>query len=1061
MTLSEVAIKRPVFTTMVSLGIVVLGVMSFFRLGVNLFPDVQFPVVTVSTIYPGASPTEIETQVTEKIEDAVVSIAGVDRIQSYSSESVSNVVIFFDLDADPMESATQVRERVAQVRALLPRDVEAPTVARIDIGAAPIMLYTLSGGTDVQALREYAEDDLRPILEQVDGVASIRVLGGRERQVNVLLDLDRVQALGMTPVSIVDRIRMENVSVPGGGFDEGDRRIAVRTLGELRSVDELRELPIGTGPGGSIVRLRDVGEVEDGFEDLTTIVRANGEPAVVFEVLKTSGSNTVEVAELVRERLASLTMPEGVSASVIMDQSEFILENAHEVEIALLFGGAMAILVILLFLLDLRSTFISGLALPTSVLGAFFLMYMLDFTLNMMTLLGLSLAIGLLIDDSIVVRENIMKYLERGEDPVTAAQKGTREITLAVVATTATLCAVFVPVAFTEGMVGQFFREFGLTIAGATIISTWVAFTLDPMLSALLARKIEPGQSLHEADQGPFRFIKRPLLRFYEALDAVYAGLLAWILKRRITMAAGLVLAFGTLFGSCTLVPLMGSEFTSPEDRGMYNVDIDLPAGTRLEESARLSLAAERELVADPRFVTIYAQAGVSGRTNRVTYRVVALPKTERTETQADLQRITREVILRHIPEAEVTISDPSIVEGARDYPIQIDITGDDYETLEPAAERMREIMATIPGTRDVDLQYQPGSPELGVHVDRDRASQLGAPLAMVARTVRASLEGEVAGVYRDADDEVDIRVRLRPEDRSDAQRIAGLRVQTAGGFVPLSDLATVERTESPAEIQRANRRRVITLTGAPDGRALGDVVTEFERRVRQEQLPAGVSWSLEGQAKMMNESNENMGIALLLGIVFIYLVLASQFESFLHPITIMMALPLAVVGAIVALFLQGSTLSMGATIGIILLMGLVTKNGILLVDHAVAKVREEGWDPHRAILDAGPARLRPILMTSAAMVLGMLPTALNDGPGSEFRSPMAMGVIGGVISSTFLTLIVVPIFYLMMEAVRRWFARWVLGKAVPVVRRGDAPSATVTPIQAPPSVIDAPAAEE
>jgi hydrophobe/amphiphile efflux-1 (HAE1) family protein len=1064
MTLSEVAIRRPVFTTMVSLGIVVLGIMSFFRLGVNLFPDVEFPVVTVTTIYPGASPTEIESQVTEKIEDAVVSIAGVNRIQSFSNESVSNVVIFFDLDADPMESATQVRERVAQVRALLPREVEAPTVARVDIGAAPIMLYTLSGGSDVQALREYARDELRPILEQLDGVASIRVLGGRERQVNVLLDLDRVQAMGLTPLAIVERIRMENLSVPGGGFDEGDRRIAVRTLGELTSVDELRDLPIGNGPGGSLVRLRDVAQIEDGFEEVSTIVRANGEPAVVFEVLKASGSNTVEVAEKVRERVSTLEMPEGFSAAVIVDQSQFILENAHEVEVALLFGGAMAILVILLFLLDLRSTFISGLALPTSILGAFFLMYLLDFTLNMMTLLGLSLAIGLLIDDSIVVRENIMKHLERGEDPFTAAEKGTREITLAVIATTATLCAVFVPVAFTSGIVGQFFREFGLTIAGATIISTWVAFTLDPMLSARMARKVQAGQSFHEADQGFFRFIKRPLLNFYESLDAVYAGLLRWILKRRITMAAGLILAFGALFGSCALVPLMGSEFTSPEDRGMFNVDIDLPAGTRLEESARLSLAAERELKADPRFVTVYAQAGVTGRAHRVAYRVVTVPKTERTETQAELQRFTREVVLRNIPEAEVTVSDPSIVEGAREYPLQIDISGDDYETLAPAAERMREILATTPGTRDVDLQYAPGSPELGVRVDRDRASQLGVPLAMVARTVRASLEGEVAGVFRDGDDEVDIRVRLRPEDRADAGQIEGLRLPTPGGFIPLSDIASVERTESPAEIQRSNRRRTIVLTGAPDGRPLGDVVAEFERRVGQEALPAGVTWSLQGQAKMMNESNENMGIALLLGVLFIYLVLASQFESFLHPVTIMMALPLAVVGAIVALFLQGSSLSMGATIGIILLMGLVTKNGILLIDHAVTKVREEGWDPRQAILDAGPARLRPILMTSAAMVLGMLPTALNDGPGSEFRSPMAMGVIGGVISSTFLTLIVVPIFYLAMEALRRGFARWVLGRATPIVRPLEeldaerAASVEPGPLAYP---IDAPAAED
>ncbi|MBZ0121922.1 MAG: efflux RND transporter permease subunit, partial [Sandaracinaceae bacterium] len=996
-----------------------------------LFPDVQFPVVTITTIYPGASPNEIESQVTEKIEDAVVSIAGVDRIQSYSSESFSNVVIMFDLDVDPMESATQVRERVAQVRGLLPRDAEEPTIARMDIAAAPIVLYTLSGGTDVQALRDYAQDELKPLLEQVDGVASVRVLGGRERQVNVLLDLDQVQSLGLTPLSIVERIRMENLSVPGGGFDEGERRIAVRTVGELQSIEELRRLPVGVGPGGSIVRLGDVGTIEDGFEDETTIVRSNGEPSIVFEVMKASGGNTVEVATAVRERLAEIEMPEGVQAEVLMDQSEFILENAHEVEVALFFGGAMAILIILVFLLDLRSTFISGIALPTSVLGAFFFMYVLGFTLNMMTLLGLSLAIGLLIDDSIVVRENIMKYLERGYDPVEAARKGTREITLAVLATTATLCAVFVPVAFTEGMVGQFFREFGITVAGATILSAWVAFTLDPMLSARMAKRLPPG--VHAHDQGPFAFIKRPMTRLYALNDALYGALLRWIVKSKLHMAGVVVAAFGLLFGSCALMPLMGSEFTAPEDRGMFNVDIDLPPGTRLEETARLSLPAERELARQPGMITVYSQAGVNRRSNRLTWRVVAVPKTERTQTQAELQELTREIVLRHMPQAEVAITDPSIVEGARDYPIQIDIYGEEYETLEPAAERLRDILASIPGTRSVDLQYSPGSPELEVRVDRDRASQLGVPLAALAATVRASLEGEVAGLYRDGDDEIDIRVRLREEDRADAARIADLRIATPGGFVPLSDLARVERGESPAEIQRANRRRIITLTGAPGSRPLGDVIAEFEQRVRQERLPSGISWSLEGQAKMMQESNEAMGIALLLGVLFIYLVLASQFESFLHPVTIMMALPLAIVGAIGALFLQGSSMSMGASIGFILLMGLVTKNGILLVDHAVAKVREEGWTPVQAILDAGPARLRPILMTSAAMVLGMLPTAIGRGPGSEFRSPMAMGVIGGVISSTFLTLAVVPVFYLFMEGLKDWSRRWILGKPTPV----------------------------
>lgn len=1028
MTLSDVAIRRPVFTTMVSVGIVVLGLMGLSRLGVNLFPDVQFPVVTVTTVYPGASPSEVETQVTEKLEDAIVSLPGVKAIQSFSRDSVSILVVEFNLDVDVMEAATLARERVAQIRAQLPRDVEEPTVARIDVGAAPIMTYTLSGPGDVQEIRRYAIDELRSQLEQIDGVASIRVLGGRERQLNVLLDLDRIQGVGLTPLTIVERIRSSNLSVPAGGFDEGERRIAVRTLGEIGSVEELRELPLGTGPAGSILRLRDVADVEDGFVDLETVVRANGEPAVVLEVLKASGANTVAVSEAVRERLAEIEMPAGIRASLILDQAEFILENTHEVELALFFGGAMAILVILLFLLDLRSTFISGLALPTSVLGAFFLMYLLDFTLNMMTLLGLSLAIGLLIDDSIVVRENIMKHLERGEDPVVAASKGTREITLAVLATTATLCAVFVPIAFTGGIVGQFFREFGLTVAGATIVSTWVAFTLDPMLSARMAKRRAPG----EAEPSRFGFLVGPMMRAYEMLDVLYAAFLRAVLASRWRMGLAAVLAFGVLFGSCALLPLMGNNFVAPEDRGQFHVDIELPAGTRLEESARLSLEAEREVLRDPDFVTLYAKVGGSGRPNVISWRIVAVPKTERTRRQSELKEAVRAIVRRHMPAAEISISDPGIIEGARDYPIQINVIGDDLGEIAAVAERFGAILRAIPGTQDVDVQYQPGSPELAIRVDRDRAAQLGVPLALVAATVRASIEGEVAGVLRDPDtaDEVDIRVRLREADRSDAALVANLRIPTPGGFVPLSDLARVERAEGPSEIQHYQRQRVVLVTASPNGRPLSDIVAEFEAAVRAEPPPPGVRYVWRGQVEMMNESNENMALALLLGFVFIYLVLASQFESFMHPATIMTALPLAVVGAIVALFLQGSSMSMGAAIGIILLMGLVTKNGILLVDHAVARVREHGFSPHRAILEAGPARLRPILMTSAAMVLGMLPTALSNGPGSEFRGPMAMGVIGGVISSTILTLVVVPVFFLFFDGLKNWVVRWVFGRA-------------------------------
>lgn len=1012
MTLSEVAIRRPVFTTMTSLAIIVLGVMGLTRLGVDLFPDVSFPVVSVTTIYPGASPSVAEEQISKPLEEALVSLNGIDHMYTYSRDSVSQVVIMFKLDVDLQEAATQVRERVTQVRPKLPDGIKEPSVSRMDVGADPIMTYTLSGNADIQTLRDIGEDFIRPSLEQVDGVAQVRVGGGRERQINVMLDFEKMQSHSLTAAMVADRIRMENLSIPAGDFREGDRKISVRTQGELRSVQDLSALAVSTGRDGSLVRLSDIAEVTDGLTDNDLVVRSGAAPAVVLDILKASGRNTVEVASKVQERIAKLDIPEGVSLNLIVDQASFVLENTHEVEVALIFGGAMAILVILLFMLDLRSTFISGLALPTSVIGAFFLMYALGYTLNMMTLLGLSLAIGLLIDDSIVVRENIMKHLERGETPIDAAINGTKEITLAVLATTATLCAVFVPVAFTAGIVGQFFKQFGITVAGATVLSAWVALTLDPMLSARLAKMHKPGEV------GRFDFLKRPFLYVFAQMDAVYLSVLKWIVNRRRNLVFTGLMATVVFMGSCSLMPMIGSEFVAVEDRGQFIVYGNMPGGTSLEETSRRTLLAEAELQKDKRFVTVYSRSGINGATNAFRWRVVTLPKWERKENLFEMQDLVRQAIKKHMPEASTFIGIPPMVEGGWAVPIIFNMTGDNLDDLERASQQIKSVLRTVPGTKDVHIDYTPGKPELEMQINRDRAAQLGVPAFLLGRTLRASIEGEVAGVMRRDGKEDDIRVRLREQDRDQADLVARMRVPTPMGFIPVTDVGSLVRGETPSMIQRLDRRRVIAVWASIEGRPLGEIVEETFAKLDKEKLPAGVTYTIDGDAKMMFESNNSMGIALLLGIVFIYLVLASQFESFLHPITIMMALPMAVVGALLGLFFYGSAMNLAATIGLILLMGLVTKNGILLVDHAVVRVRE-GWRPVDAILDAGPARLRPILMTSAAMVLGMLPTAMSNGSGSEFRGPMAVAVIGGVISSTLLTLLVVPVFYLFIEWIR------------------------------------------
>ncbi|HEY7956126.1 MAG TPA: efflux RND transporter permease subunit, partial [Polyangia bacterium] len=531
MNLSAIAIRRPVFTVMMTVALLVLGFLGLGRLGTDLFPDVSIPVVSVTVVYPGAGPSEVETQISKPIEDVVVGLNGIDRVRTYSREGLSSTIVMFKLGVDLPEAATEVRERVAQLRSKLPAEAKEPTITRFDVASAPVLIYTARGSGSLSKTRKLAEDVIKPALEQVDGVASVDVKGGAAREIHVDLDRARVDALGVSPAVVVAQLKAANLTVPAGHYDEGTHEISVRTVGELDDVDAIRNLIVATAKDGSAVRLRDVATVEDGFEELRTRVRANGEPAVTFSVLKQSGRNTVAVSEAVKARLAELekTFPPGFSTKLIVDQATFIQENAHEVEVAIVFGGAMAILIILLFMLDLRSTLISAVALPTSVIGTFFVMYLLGFTLNMMTLLGLSLAIGLLIDDAVVVRENIFKHLERGKSPAQAALDGTSEISLSVLATTLTIVAVFMPVAFVKGMAGQFFRQFGITVSAAVMISLFVAFTLDPMLSSRFSKKLG----------GPDRFhwLKAPFLRVFEGMDSGYRRILGWAVGHKAWVA--------------------------------------------------------------------------------------------------------------------------------------------------------------------------------------------------------------------------------------------------------------------------------------------------------------------------------------------------------------------------------------------------------------------------------------------------------------------------------------------------------------------------------------------
>jgi hydrophobe/amphiphile efflux-1 (HAE1) family protein len=1021
MNLSSIAIKRPVFTVMVTVALMVLGVMGLSRLGTDLFPDVAFPVVVVNVPYPGASPREVEQLVTKPIEDAVVSLNGIDRMKTTSREGLSTTMILFKLGVDLQDAATQVRERVAQTRAKLPTEIKEPAVMRFDVGAAPVITYTLSGGgRSLPDTAQFARDVIKPALEQVEGVASVDVKGGAEREIHVDLDRARIDALKLSPLTILQQLKAQNLNVPAGHYDEGVREISVRTVGELRTVDDIRNVIVATAEDGSSVRLADIGTVEDGHEDLRTRIRVNGEAAVAFDVIKQSGTNTITVSDAVKEKLARIekTFPSGMRADIIIEQARFIRENTHEVEISIVFGGAMAVLVILFFMLDLRSMFISSVALPTSVVSTFFVMYLLKFSLNMMTLLGLSLSIGLLIDDAVVVRENIAKHLERGEEPRVAALNGTKEVALAVLATTFTVIAVFVPVAFMSGIVGQFFRQFGLTICAAVVMSLFVAFTIDPMLSSRFSKAHVAGAP------ESFARLKRPFHRFFGGLEDSYRVILDWTLKHKLVVG---LLAFVSFIAMFPIAGLTGFDFVNAEDRGQFVVDIELPAGTKLSESSSLVRPAEDVLMKDPRFVTVLSTLGPNGEVNKVKWRIVTVPKNERTAGIVELKDFARRALKEKVPSARVAVTDPAFVEGAAtEAPIMVLVRAPDYETLAPLAKQFETALKSVPGVTDVDMKYTPGQPELRVSLDRAKAARAGVPVASLATALRAAIEGDEAGKLRQGKDDIPIRVRLDRGDRSSMVDVLGMTVWTPNGPVALGDLATVEHGEGPTTIDREDRERQIVIAAAPYGRSLGDLVPEMAAAFAKIQMPHGATYAFDGQIRQMQESNSAMGMAFGLALIFIYIVLAAQFESFIHPITIMLTtLPLAAVGAIVGVFLSGTTLAMGSFIGIIFLLGLVTKNAILVVDRAIVRVRDHGEEPLRAITEAGPERLRPILMTSAAMVLGMLPTALGRGEGSEFRSPMAISVIGGVVSSTVLSLIVVPAFYLAVEnAKARLFRR-------------------------------------
>lgn len=1022
MVLSDISINRPVFAAMMIVALMVLGVVSITYINLEQTPDISPPFVTVTTLYPGASPEEVETTVTKPLEEAVSAVNGIKNISSITTEGMSRIVLEFEFEIPIKLASIEVREKVFQKKAQLPEEVKEPVIERLDPASRPVMWLGVSAPRPSSEIRDSVENVIKPAIEQIENVASIELVGGLEREVQVNLRQDRLKAYGIPIQQVVSTLKSENVNVPAGSIDNESREIVVRTQGEFTNIDQIGNI-IVTENNNVPVYMRDIAEVVDGFKDLRGIARINGVDAVSMAIKKQSGSNTVALCDNIVSKISDIKklLPEDYNVFVIRDDSILVKQDVANVRESIIVGVIMAVFIVFLFMHDWRSTVICALSLPTSLITTFFFMYIMGFSINIMTLMALSLIVGVLIDDAIVVRENIFRHMEEGMSPKEAASFGTAEIGLAVMATTFSIVAVFFPIAFMTGMIGKWFKCFGLTAAFAVMVSLFVSFTLDPMLSAYFMRPL----SKEEKEKDTFfSRLSNKLESFYSVLDNEYREILKWTLGNKKTVILG---AMGIFIGSLVLLPFIGVEFMSSEDRGEISVTIKMPPGTSLERTNSIATAAEKLIKKNPDVITIFTAIGQLNDVTNAHLDVYCTKKGNRKTglTQEAIKEQIR-VALSDFPADKIMVSSRTMDEG-QEAPVTLYVRGEDFNVLSDVSQKLLPIVRSVNGTVDVSSSFEKGRPELEVSIDRDMASDMSLGTGMVANNLRSMIEGIVPSKYREGDREYDIRVRLAKLDRDSTADIENIsfRQQFKGGRdIALAEIASIDQKEGPTEIRRKNRQREVLIQSWLRDIPLSAVINDIKGKVTDIKLPPGYQMGFGGQAERMGEAFSTLGQAFILGILFIYMVLASQFNSFIHPFTIMLSLPLAIVGAVITLFLFGMHFSMSTMFAIIMLLGLVTKNAILLVDYTNT-LRSRGLTKEDAILQAGPARLRPILMTTLAMILGMLPVALSNAPGSEFRAPMALSIIGGLLTSMMLTLVVVPAVYSVLDTVtERFFSR-------------------------------------
>lgn len=1022
MWLTRISVGNPVFAAMVMVAITVFGLVSFSRLAIEQFPDVDFPVVAVVVSYPGASPEAVEADIVEPIEEAVSTIAGIDEIQATAQTGQALVLMFFDLEVDSADAAQDVRDKLASVQAGFPDGAEDPSILRFDPAEQPIMSLAVSGAMEARELTSLAEDVISRRLLAIQGVGRASVVGGTPRQIDFLLDSDRMNAFGVGVGQITAALTAENRDRPAGAIDSGRTVETVTVEGRVESVEDFLDLPVANS-GGLPVTLGDVATVRSGEAETQSLALLDGARALAIDVVKQQGANAVEVAEEIRaavEELNANDMPEGVTIDIVQDNAVEVEESYHSVQNMLVEGAALATVIVFLFLNSWRSTLITGLTLPISVIGTMTVIYALGFTLNIMTLLALSLAIGLLIDDAIVVRENIVRHLRMGKAHRQAALDGTNEIGLAVLATTFSIVAVFLPVAFMEGIIGRFFLQFGVTVSVAVLISLFVAFTLDPMLSSVW---YDPSADPNARKGWVWRTIDL-FDRAFEALGRGYGRVFRFSLRHRFLTLFVALLSF---LGSFALVPMIGAEFAPAVDDGRFSVEVETPSGSSLDYTAAKVRQVDAVLRDFPEVARTYATVNSgtnAGGSSQATVAVTMIPAEERERSPQDMTEPVREA-LSAIPGIEVTIGAAGGLGGVA-APVEIQLAGDSFETLDAIASDLVERLEAIEGLADVTTSLQDTEPVLGVRLDRDAANDLGVSLATLGDSLSTLLGGQTVGDWTAPDGKnYALNVQLPEEMRDDAAAIGALPIESADGrLLRLDQVAVIAPSVAPSEINRAGLSRTVTVTANLSGTTLGEVLPAVNAATEALVLPPGYRVIQGGDAEQLAEAGVSALTALVLAVVFIYLVLASQFGSFLQPLAIMMSLPLSLIGVLGGLLVGGSTLNIFSAIGFIMLMGLVVKNAILLVDNANQRVRE-GTNLYDALVLAGQTRFRPIVMTTLAMIFGMLPLALNLHEGSGQNAPMAHAVIGGLISSTLLTLVVVPVVLTFMDGLGRRVGRW------------------------------------